>query len=89
MDDNPTECPTETDSETPLLLANIESALRGLEKADRSHDKLNSLASLELALHTYGSVKHLLPKLNLTARQRAPVEKQLQTLRALILYDGR
>jgi hypothetical protein len=73
-------------------LTNIESAVRWLERADAAEDKQRSLADLETALHTYGSVKHLLPKLNLSAAHRAPVEKQLKLLRARIvahgLYDG-
>jgi hypothetical protein len=80
------------DSEIALLLANIESAIRRLERADAAEDKQWSVADLETALHTYGTVKHLVPKLNLSAAQRAPVEKQLKLLRALIvahgLYDG-
>jgi hypothetical protein len=90
LDDNPpTDTSSEADSETALLLANIASALRSVEKAHPAEDKQESLGSLELALHTYGSVKHLLPKLNLNALQRAPVEKALQQLRAQILDEGR
>jgi hypothetical protein len=87
LDDNPPQATIATtiDSETALLLANIDSALRSLEKAARAEDELKSLQSLELALHTYGSVKHLLPKLDLSAGQRAPVEEQLQRLRARIV----
>ena len=85
MDGSPSQIPTEIDSETALLLANIDSALRGLEKADNTAGVRNSVENLEQALHIYGSVKHLLPKLHLTAEQRAPVEKQLQALRARIL----
>jgi hypothetical protein len=94
LDDNPPQAAIATplDSETALLLANIDSAFRSLEKAARADDQLRSLENLELALHTYGSVKHLLPKLNLSAGQRAPVEEQLQKLRAQIvahsLYGG-
>jgi hypothetical protein len=86
LDDLP-ENSTATDSETALLLANIDSALRALLRTDRE-DVQKSLAGLEQALHTYGSVKHLLPKLNLTAGQRAPVEKQLQALRSEILAQS-
>jgi len=85
LDGNFPESSTDTDSETALLLANIESALRGLEKADRADDRQEILDSLELALHIYGSVKHLLPKLDLSPARRAPVEEQLQALRAQIL----
>jgi hypothetical protein len=87
LDDNPPQAAITTtiDSETAFLLANIDSALRGLEKAARAEDEPKSLENLELALHTYGSVKHLLPKLNLSAGQRAPVEEQLQKLRARIV----
>jgi hypothetical protein len=79
------ETSTQTDSETALLLANIDSALRALEKSDGTEDGQESLERLELALHIYGSVKHLLPKLDLTADQQASVLKQLQALRAGIL----
>jgi hypothetical protein len=75
----------EIDPEAALLLANIDSALRGLRKVDGANDGNGSLASLEGAVHTYGSVKHLLPKLNLSSAQRVPVEEQLQKLRAAIL----
>jgi hypothetical protein len=92
LDDTHSDPLASPDSETALLLANIESAARSLEKADQADDGQRSLSSLEMALHTYGSVKHLLPKLNLTPAQRAPVEKRLQMLRAQILahslYDG-
>lgn len=89
MDDNipKSSTPVVTDSETALLLANIDSALRGLEKPFDPDDE-ETLTRLELALYTYGSVKHLLPKLNLSPAQRAPVEAQLRTLRAQILAHG-
>jgi len=41
---------------------------------------------LESALHTYGSVKHLLPKLNLGAQPRILVEAHLSALRACIIH---
>jgi len=78
----------DTDSETEFLLANLDSALRRLPRVDALDAQRESLGNLELALHTYGSVKHLLPKLNLTAGQRALVEQQLQKLRAQILAYG-
>jgi hypothetical protein len=76
---------SDPDSEAALLVANLDSALHALEKSKGSHDPKGSLANLEMAVHTYGSVKHLLPKLNLSVGQRAPVEKQLQALRAQIV----
>jgi hypothetical protein len=85
LDDSPAEISSDTDPETALLLANLESALRSLAKSGAGEDSLRSLSRLEQALQTYGSIKHLLPKLNLTTRQRAPVETQLQALRAQIL----
>lgn len=85
MVDSPSESPAESDSETGLLLANLDSALRALEKSDDAKAAPKSLQHLEQALYLYGSVKHLLPKLQLTADQRAPVERQLQELRAQIL----
>ena len=81
MNENHPESPVGADSETALLLANIDSALRALKNASESGDPRRSLVSLEAALHTYGAVKHLLPKLNLSAAQRLPVETQLQKLR--------
>jgi hypothetical protein len=85
LDGSPPQNSVETDSETALLLANIDSALRALGKTDNAEGAQKFLEHLELALHTYGSVKHLLPKLHLTANQRAPVERQLEALRAGIL----
>jgi len=73
------------DTETILLLANVDSALRSLKKADGADKSQSVFASLEAALHTYGSVKHLLPKLNLSATQRVAVEEQLRKLRNEIL----
>jgi len=84
----PTEFSTDTDSETALLVANIESALRSLENMYLAEsDGRGSLGTLELALSTYGSVKHLLPKLNLSAAQRATVEWHLQRLRGEIAHS--
>ena len=85
MDDSPAENSIDSDPETALLLTNLESALRNLTKTDAREDTRQSFSRLEQALQTYGSIKHLLPKLNLTAGQRAPVEKQLQALRAQIV----
>jgi hypothetical protein len=88
LDDCHPQTQTDLDSETALLLANIEFALRTLEKqnpSDGREDLRKSLTRLELALQTYGSVKHLLPKLNLAAAQRATVEQQLQVQRRQIL----
>jgi hypothetical protein len=83
LDDNPPEA--SIDPETALLLANIDSARRSLEKADAADDAQTSLSCLEAALHTYGSIKHLLPKLSLNAAQRVPVEEELRKLRDQIL----
>lgn len=88
MDGNQPHTSIDTDSETALLLVNLESAVRSLERAEEPGGTDKSLASLAAALHTYGSIKHLLPKLNLSAVQRAPVEQQLQKLRAKILVHG-
>ncbi len=85
MDGSPAEIPIDSDPETALLLANLDSALRNLATIEAGEDTPRSLSRLEQALQTYGSIKHLLPKLNLTAGRRAPVEKQLQVLRAQIL----
>jgi hypothetical protein len=83
MASNPPDLSTELDSESLLLVANVESALRNLENVNGDSERL--LGALESALHTYGSVKHLLPKLGLNSTQRARVEEQLQALRARIL----
>jgi len=92
LDGTQSDFPSSPDSEIALLLTNIESAKRRLERVDAVEDPQRSLADLETALHTYGSVKHLVPKLNLSAAQRAAVENQLKLLRARIvahgLYDG-
>jgi hypothetical protein len=85
LDGSPAEISIDSDPETGLLLANLDSALRNLAKTEAGENSPGSLSRLEQALQTYGSIKHLLPKLNLTARQRAPVETQLQALRAQIL----
>jgi len=82
---SPPQSSAEIDSETALLLANIDSVRRVLERTDKADGVQRSFEHLELALHTYGSVKHLLPKLHLSADQRAPVERQLEALRAEIL----
>jgi len=81
-------CPNpraDADLEAALLLANIDSAVRSLDKADLETDQHKVVSRLELALHTYGSVKHLLPKLNFSAAQRAPIERLLHELRTRIL----
>jgi hypothetical protein len=89
LDGNYPEPSTESDSETALLLADIDSALRMLEAMNEAEDETQrSLSRLELALHTYGSVKHLLPKLNLSASRQALVAKRLQILRTQILAHG-
>jgi hypothetical protein len=83
MDSDPPEIPTDLSSECSLLVAYINSALRNLERVNG--DSQRRLAALESAVHTYGSVKHLLPKLGLSGLQRSRVEEQLQALRARIL----
>jgi hypothetical protein len=93
LDGTLTDTSAEIDSEAALLLVNIDSALRSLGKSGSGEDPSartvqETLSRLEGALHTYGSVKHLLPKLNLTARHRAAVEAQLRALRARILACG-
>ncbi len=85
MDGTPPSILADSDPETALLLANLDSALRSLAKTVQGEETQKSLSRLELALQTYGTVKHLLPKLDLTARQREPVERLLQELRAQIL----
>jgi hypothetical protein len=77
--------PKDAGSEITLLLSNIESALHDLDRARGSPDTQTALRSLESALHTYGSIKHLLPKLGLHAEQRAVVEKRLAELRARLV----
>ena len=89
MDGSPAEISIDSDPETGLLLANLDSALRHLAKTKAGENSPGSLSRLEQALQTYGSIKHLLPKLNLTAARRAPVESQLQALRAQILAHSR
>ena len=87
----PTSAEPSTDStaEAALLLANLESALRRLEQGcNGANGSAKSFTSLESALHTYGAVKHLLPKLDLSPQQRAPVEEQLQKLRARIVAQS-
>jgi hypothetical protein len=71
--------------ELTLLLANIGTALRELDDARFARDSGSALRSMESALHTYGSVKHLLPKLNLSADQRSVAERQLSLLRERIV----
>ncbi len=77
--------PPDPSSELTLLLANIGTALRELDGARFARDSESAVRSLESALHTYGSVKHLLPKLSLTADQRTVVERQLALLRERIV----
>ena len=72
-------------SELALLLANIGTALRELDGARFARDSQTAVRSMESALHTYGAVKHLLPKLNLTPAQRAVIERQLSLLREQIV----
>ena len=87
MDDDPSPNSAHSEaSETSLLLANLDLAVRSLQQNTESTGGVKkSLLNLEQALHTYGTIKHLLPKLQLTAAERAPVETQLQRLRALIV----
>jgi hypothetical protein len=75
----------ESSSELTLLLANIGTALRELDGARFARDSESALRSMESALHTYGSVKHLLPRLNLSAEQRTVAERQLSMLRERIV----
>jgi hypothetical protein len=76
---------SDADSEISLLLTNIDSAMRALAAARKRNDAAHLVHCLESALHTYGSVKHLLPKLSLSADQRVPVQTQLSALRAAII----
>ncbi|HVO47529.1 MAG TPA: hypothetical protein VMT29_14475, partial [Steroidobacteraceae bacterium] len=66
--------PGDSESEVVLLVANVDSALRELVAARSSTDAARFTQVLDLALHTYGSVKHLLPKLSLNVEQRRLVE---------------
>jgi len=75
----------EPSSEIDLLLANIASALRDVDDSRFARDSQQAVRSLESALHTYGSVKHLIPKLDLTADQRSVIERQLAMLRERIV----
>jgi len=74
------------DPEASLLLTNIDTAMRELASARDGNDDALLLHRLESALHTYGSVKHLLPKLNLGAQPRILVEAHLSALRACIIH---
>lgn len=85
MDKIPLESPPDASPEITLLLASIGSALRELENARWANDAPTAVRSLESALHTYGSVKHLLPKLNLDPEQRNVVGRQLSLLREQIV----
>ncbi len=86
MMDTPLDPPgADHNSELTLLLANISTALRELDGSRFARDSESAIRSMESALHTYGSVKHLLPKLNLTAEQRTVVERQLSLLRERIV----
>lgn len=85
MDDNQPESTVEPDAEVTLLMANVDAALLELDRAQRAGNSDSSVRSLESALHTYGTVKHLLPKLQLGSGQRAAVEKKLAVLRARIV----
>jgi hypothetical protein len=76
---------TQPESEASLLLANIDSALRELEAAKRANGSADTVRVLERALSTYGSIKHLVPKLDLSRDQKALVEEHLQRLRAGII----
>ncbi len=76
---------TEPGLEATLLIANIEAALHDLDRAQRTLDTQSAQRSLESALDTYGSVKHLLPKLGLNAEQRSAVEKRLAELRTRLV----
>ena len=73
------------DSDSLLLLADIDSALRGLDRAQSASDHSGSLRELQSAVQTYGSVKHLLMKLDLSAEQRSLVERKLTLLRSRIV----
>jgi len=77
------------ESEVALLVANVDSALRELVAARSGTDGRHFTHLLDLALHTYGSVKHLLPKLNLNQEQRRLVELHLTLLRAEIMNANR
>ena len=77
--------PDDPDSEIQLLLTTLDSALRALSRPESRADSHNLLRTLENALHAYGSVKHLLPKLGLESEMRAPVEARLQQLRTAIV----
>ncbi|HUI61050.1 MAG TPA: hypothetical protein VLX90_12545 [Steroidobacteraceae bacterium] len=72
-------------SETALLLANIDAALRDLANSRGSGHVTDRAYGLDLALQTYGSIKHLLPKLTIEAAQRRLVEAHLALLRAEII----
>jgi len=76
---------TQPGSEASLLLANIDSALRELEGAERVTGSADTVRVLELALATYGSIKHLVPKLNLSQEQQMLVAQHLMLLRARII----
>lgn len=74
------------ESEASLLLANIDSALRELESTrTAAGGAAETVRILESALATYGSIKHLVPKLKLSREQQSLVEQHLMLLRARII----
>lgn len=75
------------DPEASLLLANIDSALRELEASRREPGATDTVPVLERALSTYGSIKHLVPKLNLGREQQSLVEERLLLLRECIVVS--
>jgi len=75
----------DSESESRLLLANITFALRALDRLGNEPDGAAATRVLEEAVHTYGSIKHLLAKLDLKPEQRTHLEAQLRILRERIM----
>ena len=68
-------------AESQLLMWNIEHALSTLARATASGDPARITHALQQATDTYGSIRHLLPKIGLDALYVEEVEAQLERLR--------